>query len=82
MDRQRQNQIDRVFRKGFVIDFLNVGIGPVVRTGIFNIADMAITTGVALLLVTWIRDRRRAKDEAKRESLGENSPPTGENASE
>ena len=39
---------DRVVH-GRVVDFLNVGIGPV-RTGIFNVADMAIMLGVALLL--------------------------------
>jgi signal peptidase II len=43
------NLVDRVVH-GRVIDFLNVGIGPV-RTGIFNVADMAIMLGVALLLV-------------------------------
>jgi signal peptidase II len=32
-----------------VTDFLNVGIGNL-RTGIFNIADMAIMTGALLLL--------------------------------
>jgi signal peptidase II len=32
-----------------VIDFLNVGVGPL-RTGIFNVADVAITLGVALLV--------------------------------
>jgi signal peptidase II len=46
------NWIDRVAR-GSVIDFLNVGLGPV-RTGIFNVADMAIMAGVAtLVLVEW-----------------------------
>lgn len=40
------NLIDRV-RYGYVVDFLNVGIGPV-RTGIFNVADMAIMAGVIL----------------------------------
>jgi signal peptidase II len=42
------NLVDRVVH-GRVVDFLNVGIGPV-RTGIFNIADMAIMLGVALLV--------------------------------
>jgi signal peptidase II len=40
------NLIDRV-RYGYVVDFLNVGIGPL-RTGIFNVADMAIMAGVIL----------------------------------
>jgi len=40
------NLADRIVR-GSVIDFMNVGIGPL-RTGIFNVADMAIMLGVAL----------------------------------
>src|SRR5262245_11931400 len=40
------NLVDRVAR-GSVVDFLNVGLGPV-RTGIFNLADVAILVGVAL----------------------------------
>jgi len=43
------NLIDRAFR-GKVIDFMNLGIGDL-RTGIFNIADMAIVAGVLLLLI-------------------------------
>ena len=34
---------------GSVIDFLNIGIGPI-RTGIFNVADVAILLGVSLVL--------------------------------
>jgi signal peptidase II len=49
------NLIDRV-ALGSVIDFLNVGVGQW-RTGIFNVADVAIMTGVAALLV----DARRAR---------------------
>jgi signal peptidase II len=44
------NLIDRVFHNGLVIDFLNVGIGPL-RTGIFNVADMAIMTGFGILIL-------------------------------
>ena len=43
------NLIDRLLYDGRVTDFLNVGIGSL-RTGIFNLADMAILAG-ALLLV-------------------------------
>jgi len=50
------NLVDRV-ALGSVIDFLNVGIGPV-RTGIFNVADVAIMAGVALLVVDRWRARR------------------------
>ena len=41
------NLIDRLVY-GYVTDFLNVGIGSL-RTGIFNVADMAIMLGVGLL---------------------------------
>lgn len=44
------NLIDRVTtQEGVVIDFLNLGIGGL-RTGVFNVADMAITGGFFLLL--------------------------------
>jgi signal peptidase II len=42
------NWADRVLH-GTVVDFLNVGVGPI-RTGIFNVADVAIMFGLALLL--------------------------------
>jgi len=41
------NFVDRATNNGAVIDFLNVGVGPL-RTGIFNIADVAMFFGVAL----------------------------------
>jgi signal peptidase II len=48
------NLIDRV-AMGRVVDFLNVGIGPL-RTGIFNVADMAIIAGVVILIVEAVRN--------------------------
>jgi signal peptidase II len=52
------NWIDRV-AWGSVVDFLNVGVGPV-RTGIFNVADVAILGGAVVLLVAEIRAARRS----------------------
>ncbi|MGS2720740.1 signal peptidase II [Paraglaciecola aestuariivivens] len=43
------NFYDRAVNNGAVIDFLNLGIGSL-RTGIFNVADMAIMLGVFMLL--------------------------------
>lgn len=44
------NLIDRITtQNGVVIDFLNVGVGGL-RTGVFNVADMAISAGFVLLL--------------------------------
>jgi signal peptidase II len=45
------NLIDRLIYSGRVTDFLNVGLGSL-RTGIFNVADMAILTGVLLLVIS------------------------------
>src|SRR4051812_17610511 len=42
---------------GAVIDFLNVGLGSL-RTGIFNVADMAIMTGIGLVLLQAARQRK------------------------
>ncbi len=44
------NLIDRLLHNGAVVDFLNVGVGRV-RTGIFNLADVAIMVGIGLLLI-------------------------------
>lgn len=43
------NLIDRVTNNGEVIDFIILGIGPL-RTGVFNIADVAVMGGVVMLL--------------------------------
>jgi signal peptidase II len=43
------NLIDRVVQDGYVTDFLNVGFGSL-RTGIFNVADVAGVVGFALLV--------------------------------
>ncbi|WP_220753068.1 signal peptidase II [Shewanella sp. KT0246] len=43
------NFYDRMYNNGAVIDFLNLGLGSF-RTGIFNIADMAILLGAIMLV--------------------------------
>lgn len=43
------NLYDRITNNGGVVDFMNMGIGSL-RTGIFNVADMAIMAGVFILL--------------------------------
>jgi signal peptidase II len=42
------NLIDRLFNEGRVIDFMNIGIGNL-RTGVFNVADMALMAGLAVM---------------------------------
>jgi signal peptidase II len=48
------NLIDRIVYDGRVVDFLNVGVGSI-RTGIFIVADMAITAGAILLAIDGFR---------------------------
>jgi signal peptidase II len=52
------NWIDRVTR-GSVVDFLNVGVGPV-RTGVFNLADVAIMLGAAMIAIATFGSRQAA----------------------
>ncbi|MDH3283579.1 MAG: signal peptidase II [Acidobacteriota bacterium] len=51
------NLVDRVWL-GAVRDFVSVGFGPL-RTGIFNVADFAITCGAVLMLWSFWRHRQR-----------------------
>lgn len=51
------NLLDRLLHDGRVIDFMNLGLGSL-RTGIFNIADVCITTGVLLLVLHTFRRPR------------------------
>lgn len=53
------NLIDRILNQGAVIDFLNLGIGRL-RTGVFNIADLAIVAGFVVLVWVYVRDHIRA----------------------
>jgi len=58
------NLIDRATRGGSVVDFLNFGIGSL-RTGVLNVADMAIFFGA--LYVLWVGfhvDKGDSADEA------------------
>lgn len=55
------NFYDRALNNGAVIDFLNLGIGSL-RTGIFNVADMAIMLGVFMLL--FAKDKKTDATEA------------------
>ena len=44
------NLLDRILRTGHVTDFLYLEAGPL-HTGVFNVADMAITFGVVWLIL-------------------------------
>ena len=58
------NLIDRIFSPEGVVDFIDVGIGSH-RFWTFNLADVAITTGAALLVtILWRRDAMLDRAEA------------------
>jgi signal peptidase II len=57
------NLYDRIAYGGYVIDFMNAGIGPL-RTGIFNIADLAIMGGAFVALFGAFLESRDAKQQA------------------
>ena len=50
------NLIDRIFNQGAVVDFVSIGLGGL-RTGIFNVSDVAIVAG-ALLVLLGMREGR------------------------
>ena len=52
------NLLDRILRSGAVTDFIFMWYGPF-RTGVFNLADVFITTGVISLLFAGIVTRVR-----------------------
>ena len=57
------NLVDRVSNNGAVTDFVRLETGPL-RTGIFNLADVAIVVGVLLLLLWNAAGRPGARDAA------------------
>ena len=57
------NLIDRLMNDGRVVDFLNLGIGSL-RTGIFNVADVAIMVGGGLMLLAARESRSPGASEA------------------
>lgn len=59
------NIYDRVMY-GSVVDFLNMGIGDL-RTGIFNVADMAIMAGLFMMLPLMFRRPPKKETEAPSE---------------
>ncbi|HET7275660.1 MAG TPA: signal peptidase II [Longimicrobiaceae bacterium] len=54
------NLIDRIRSERGVVDFLDVGIGTL-RWPVFNIADIAVTTGAVLLAISLWREEQGFK---------------------
>jgi len=56
------NVFDRIMY-GSVTDFLHIDLGGVFRTGIFNIADLSVTTGMLLILLGSFLHRKKKTTE-------------------
>ena len=50
------NLLDRLFNQGMVVDFVSFGIGSL-RTGIMNLADIAIVAGIVLFALTGTQEK-------------------------
>jgi signal peptidase II len=57
------NLIDRVRSENGVVDFIDVGVGAV-RWPIFNVADMAVTTGAIILALSLWKEEQRVEHRA------------------
>lgn len=61
------NWIDRARFDGSVVDFMNLGLGSLrignfpIRTGVFNVADLAILGGIGILFIHGWREEKRLK---------------------
>ncbi len=52
------NVYDR-FAYGSVTDFLYIHITDLIRTGIFNLADLSVTTGMIILVVMMLKKKKK-----------------------
>ena len=57
------NIIDRIQFDRHVTDFMNIGIGNI-RSGIFNFADVYVSAGVVLLLLSLQNNKKKLQPEA------------------
>ncbi len=53
------NLIDRLVYGGYVVDFVNIGIGPL-RTGVFNVADVVVVVSALMLVINAPRTNRKS----------------------
>jgi len=54
------NVFDRIVY-GSVTDFLHINLGGGIRTGIFNLADLSVTTGMIILLIGSFMQRKKTE---------------------
>jgi signal peptidase II len=54
------NLIDRVRSESGVVDFIDIGVGTI-RWPVFNVADMAVTTGAIILALSLWKEEQRVE---------------------
>lgn len=54
------NLIDRIRSENGVVDFIDVGVGTI-RWPVFNVADMAVTTGAIILALSLWKEEQRVE---------------------
>lgn len=57
------NLIDRIRSEAGVVDFIDIGVGNI-RWPVFNVADMAVTTGAIILALSLWREEQGTGDES------------------
>lgn len=62
------NWVDRARFDGVVVDFMNMGIGGL-RTGVFNVADIAILVGIGMLFLQSYKEEKAMKEAKKKAEL-------------
>jgi signal peptidase II len=67
------NWVDRARFEGSVVDFMNLGFGSsAIRTGVFNVADVAILVGIGILFVdSWRQEKKKKAEEAAAKAAGQ-----------
>ncbi len=58
------NLIDRFSNNEYVADFMNIGIGKILRTGIFNFADLSILLGAIGIFFLYIIKRKETPSQS------------------
>lgn len=61
------NLIDRLTHDGRVVDFMQLRVGPL-RTGVFNVADVALMVGIGLVLLALLRGDKEARPQNSAEA--------------
>jgi len=76
------NLVDRIFYDGLVVDFIDVGIGTH-RFWTFNVADMGVTVGGAVLFLSlWRESHHEDRADPAGDAVSDSEPPSAGSTSQ